>query len=724
MLSGYRSQLRTIVTALALLWLSACTTPVMVRPQPPVVSPPAEVPTPAVPAARSQQNTIPQTRSVDEKSTATPAPTTSVQPITVAELLRQASITAPSQQRQLLLQAVAKLLQNRQFQEATALLSRIDTRQATAPQQAQKRLYLAQIALSRQRQKRAARLLHSITSLPGVPPDLLGQVYRLQSQLDKANGKLLAAAIALIRRSTTLADATQSRNNARQIWQLLRSVAITTLQQARLQTNSKLLDGWLDLSLAQLTAMEQSRDPLPALRDWQERYPDHPAARQLLYDIAPALAGPTESLPTPRKIALLLPLSSDFASAAKIMQNSILDARQSQYSNPSLQIAVYDIGDEPTLAGLYYQQAVQQGADWIIGPLGKAAAQALVTSTQITVPTLLLAVLPADIATPYNTFQIGLLPEQEAQRVAERAARDNLRSAVAFYPDTTWGRRMIQAWQQQWQQLGGKIASMTAYNPNISDYSRILKKTLGIHASELRMRRLQAILRTRLKFQPRRRQDIDHIVLFANAASGRLIKPQINFYQAINLPVYSSSAIYTGQPDKIRDADLNGIHFPDMPWILDQQGATTITRSTLAGQGQAVDRSSRLYALGIDAYQILSHLGYLRDHPNSVYTGVSASMRMDANRRLQRYPLWAIFRNGLAIADPDDNNLGNQTAAGDLSTRNSTQSGTANEIPSQQFPKPLNLDNTARPPSGADRWQPPAAPGTGNSPPQLPIPSG
>jgi len=147
-------------------------------------------------------------------------------------------------------------------------------------------------------------------------------------------------------------------------------------------------------------------------------------------------------------------------------------------------------------------------------------------------------------------------------------------------------------------------------------------------------------------------------VLFANSAAGRLIKPQLNFYQAIDLPVYSTSAIYAGHTDKIHDADLNGIHFADMPWILSQQGIFASTRQDLLNSdNKAGTRNSRLYALGVDAYRILPHLSYLRSRPDSIFNGVSATMRMDKYRRLQRYPLWAVFTEGEAVVDLADNTI-------------------------------------------------------------------
>ncbi len=720
----YRSYLQHIVTALALLWLSACTAPVIVRPQLPVPS--GGTATATAPAPESQPADRSQTtRQIQPVTGNITLPAVTSQPSNVPELLYRAA-NSPTPQRQILqLQAVALLIRNRQQAQATALLQQIDTTQTTVSLQAQKKLYQSELALARNKSRRASRLLRSIFAMPGLSPDILGHAYQVQNQLHIASGNLLQAAIDLIQRSTSLSNPELIRSNEQQIWQLLNRIAVTELQQARAQETTTLVAGWLDLSLAQLLAIQQSTTPLPALRKWQNQYPDHPAAQRLLFDLAPALDQQIPDLKPPRKIALLLPLSSDFAAEAKIIQDSILDASQSPFAGKAPQIEVYDIGDDPTLAGLYYRQAVRQGADWVIGPLGKRAVQALVTTTDLTAPTLLLAVLATDVATNYNTFQIGLPPEQEAQRLAERAQHDGHQSAVALYPDTAWGKRLIESWRQQWLQLGGKIAAEAAYNPKRSDQSGVLKKLLGIYGSELRMRRLQGILQTRLKFLPRRRQDIDHIVLFAHAAAGRLIKPQLNFFQAIDMPVYSTSAIYAGYPDKIHDIDLNGIRFADMPWMLSRQGVVAATRQDLQDSNKkSPNRDNRLYALGIDAYRILPHLSYLRLQPDRVFNGISATMRMDKNRRLQRYPLWAVFIDGQAVVDPADITLGVYTGA----NRNGVTPPDLNNQPGAMI-REIKIGNTGNnnsnwSPGGTDRWQPPAVPGTDNSAPKLSDPNG
>ena len=89
--------------------------------------------------------------------------------------------------------------------------------------------------------------------------------------------------------------------------------------------------------------------------------------------------------------------------------------------------------------------------------------------------------------------------------------------------------------------------------------------------SQNRLKRLQQLTTSNLEFTPRRRQDIDLIVLFTNSAQAKSIKPLLSYYYASKIPVYSSSHVFDGQT---KNSDLEGIIFNDMPWVLHEHRPT------------------------------------------------------------------------------------------------------------------------------------------------------
>ena len=75
------------------------------------------------------------------------------------------------------------------------------------------------------------------------------------------------------------------------------------------------------------------------------------------------------------------------------------------------------------------------------------------------------------------------------------------------------------------------------------------------------------------------------------------------------MPVYATSLIYTGRADPVRDVDLDGVLFADMPWMLLGEGQIQELRQNLQRDWPyAYSDLDRLYALGMDSYAILPYL--------------------------------------------------------------------------------------------------------------------
>ena len=119
-----------------------------------------------------------------------------------------------------------------------------------------------------------------------------------------------------------------------------------------------------------------------------------------------------------------------------------MDAANTDPDKPKIKI--YDTGPDPTKARDFYEQAVTDGAQFIVGPLGREAAEVIMRQASIRVPTLMLNHTDDEPGSMSKyLFQFGLPPEQEARQVAERAYLDGHRLAAVLYPKTPWGERMM-----------------------------------------------------------------------------------------------------------------------------------------------------------------------------------------------------------------------------------------------------------------------------------------
>ena len=145
------------------------------------------------------------------------------------------------------------------------------------------------------------------------------------------------------------------------------------------------------------------------------------------------------------------------------------------------------------------------------------------------------------------------------------------------------------------------------------------------------------------------RPDIAVIFIATTASTGRLLAPQLRFHYAGDLPTYATSLVYD-PASGARDADLNGVLFPDSPWLLSPDPTSADLNATLAADWpQRVAQWPRLFAMGIDAYRLIPLL-YNQTERFSAVPAMSGELSIDADGRIHRHLPLAQFRNGRPVA--------------------------------------------------------------------------
>ena len=294
-----------------------------------------------------------------------------------------------------------------------------------------------------------------------------------------------------------------------------------------------------------------------------------------------------------------------------------------------------------------YQQAITQGNQLIVGPLIKENLQKLINDNSIRVPTIALNQVP-DNHNPL-LIQFALSPLDEASQVADYAWSDHHQRAIIIANDNARGQQIATVMQTRWQALGGDVASIWFVHPK-TNLSRALQQVLLINQSRARKQHLQSILGRNLRYLPRRRADIDTILLSTTPALARQIQPLLKYYFAGNIPIYATSQIYSGYPNPSLDRDLNGIYFCDAPWILSPRTLTTPALNQLSTQIQSIwpqsfRRLRRFYAMGIDAYYLSTHLNRLSILPGLGVAHTTGTLTLNKHR-IYRTLSWAVFRQG------------------------------------------------------------------------------
>jgi outer membrane PBP1 activator LpoA protein len=515
------------------------------------------------------------------------------------------------------------------------------TAPADAPDLALERdLVLAEIALVRSLPQQALRRLPP-TVTDSLPIELRRQHLELRARALLQAGDTLASARERLLLDALTEDGAEATANQLALLGALRALGPALPDPDTVESD---LAGWIALARLAAGPPRHAVALEGEIAEWRARYPDLPVRPELLE----RLLAERQLVPAPTSIAVLLPSSGPFANAATAVRDGFLAALYAESAGVTdpdreqLTVRFYDSSGTDTLA--LYSQAVTDGAEVVVGPLRKEAVTTLASAADLPVPVLALNQLEpgAAAAGPGTFYQYALAPEGEAVEVADRAWYDGHRQVVMLVPATDFGQRIAGAFRARWEALGGSVLEVRGYDPAENDFSQPITDLLGLNASEARYRALRGLLRQPLEFEPRRRRDADAVFIAALPRQARLLKPQLAFYRAADLPVYATSHVYAPETGAEANRDLDGLRFCDMPWTL---GAAD---PTLAGGLPAASGTlARLFALGADAFHLLPYLPRLQNDPGARLDAQSGLLSLAPDGRVQRQLLCAEFAAGV-----------------------------------------------------------------------------
>ncbi len=396
--------------------------------------------------------------------------------------------------------------------------------------------------------------------------------------------------------------------------------------------------GQAQQALAALRALPEPHAPAQAARYRELRA----RAAALAAAGPPELAPPTAAAVTGPHLALLLPITSRAAGAAVSVRDGFMTAYFLAPASERPRVRIYDTGTQSVADAL--TQAVRQGADFIIGPLTREEVTAAAEFAGARVPVLALNFLPPDRPAPAQLYQFALSPEDEGRVAARRVLEDHHRRGVALAPSGDWGARVLAAFKQELQAGGGDLLATGLIDTGRTDYSATLTEVLGISASTARYRRLESSLGTKLQFEPRRRGDIEFIFSPAPANVERLLRPQLRFHYAGDLPDYATSDAF--EPDVRANEDLEGLMFPDMPWMLGGDLADAVHAAAREAWPAGGPHRGRLFAFGFDAFRLAQALRHAGVAGNVSVAGLTGRLSVDAERRVRRDIGWAQLHDG------------------------------------------------------------------------------
>jgi outer membrane PBP1 activator LpoA protein len=572
------------------------------------------------------------------------------------EYLRLESQSSPPQSYKFRLQAAEACIEGRLAKNAEQILDKLQIPENETQLIAWQRLLEARLELLKNNHDQALKILTTLPLDETTPAPLRRQIHAYRAIAYSNTGRYHDELAERILLDPLLKNEQERRQNRQASWEAIYHLKPAELSRVG-ERQSGIFYGWVELAILAKTKAYSATVFEQALFDWKQHYPNHPANQEIL----PGLLEKRHLLDIQAsQIALLLPFSGQFAGAATAIRDGFLAAWYSDSGNANRPVVkTYDA--TTTNVSTVYRQAIDTGSDFVVGPLEKPTIQKLLGAGKPPVPTLVLNQVnettqpqPSSGANPLassaelNLYQFGLAPEDDAQQVAERAWFDGHVSALAITPASAWGSRVFNTFKQQWEHLGGRILEHQTYGGE-QDYASLVNQLINVSDSQKRAEQLKSALGKELVVISRMRRDADFIFLAASPDQARLIQPHILLHNAAanTVPVYSTSHVFSGNIQQSSDDDLNGIAFSDMPWVLNTpQSNQGLRRAIERNWPERLGDYLRLYALGVDAYNIIPHLGRLRLEPEARLDGQTGVLSIDDNGRIHRQLTWARFSNG------------------------------------------------------------------------------
>ena len=350
----------------------------------------------------------------------------------------------------------------------------------------------------------------------------------------------------------------------------------------------------------------------------------HPFDRESGWRFNPGnrLAADRDGYHPPRKLAVLLPLSGNLATAASPVRDGLLAGYYSEHrARP--EIVFYDTAGTADGTIAAYQKAAGEGADYVVGPLGRDEVGALFKQQDLPVP--LLALNRAAQTPPSGNVSFALAPEDDGIAAAEYLLSRKAGRVLVLVGDDDSQIRSVSALREQLGRRGGSIVQ------TVSVADKPVDSTAALQAAT------------------QKDGGVDAVFLALKGPQARAMVAQLSAAGlGGTLKVATSQLVSgTGKPDQ--DKLLDGIAYPTDAWTV--QGIPGLPPADTTGKSLATARgpAARLFAFGYDAWQLTGYLERLVNEANGKLDGATGTLRIDGFGNIMRTPAWSTFSNGQPV---------------------------------------------------------------------------
>ena len=487
---------------------------------------------------------------------------------------------------------------------ARMLLAQAQARLLSGASRQRHALLNAELALA---DKQPASVLQTLAGAPDqLPAALQARWHLARAQAQEAAGDAFAAAGERARAGVWL-PANARGENQRAITRLLASLNDTTLSSrtAALPVGDALYNH-------AGRALIGRGLPLP-------RPFDRDAAWQV--DTAKRPPADADGYRPPVKMAVLLPLSGNLATAAAPVRDGLLAGYYAEHRRrPQLDF----IDTRGTAAGAIaaYDKAAASGADFVLGPLGRDEVDALFAREQLPVP--LLALNRGKDLLPPGSAGFSLAPEDDGIMAAEYLLARERGNVLVIGSNDDNGRRATAAFRERFAERGGKIAATLSVGDAPANIGAQLRQAAGA----------------------------DAVFLAVKGAQARTLAPQLALAGLGGATRVGTSQLVSGTGKSEEDMALDGIAFPSEAWAARGAAGLPAASELAATLPTARGAAARLFAFGFDAWKISAYMEKLANSGGGL-SGATGTLHLDGFGNVLRTPAWSTFRGGQPVSIGD-----------------------------------------------------------------------
>jgi len=435
-------------------------------------------------------------------------------------------------------------------------------------------------------------------------------------------------------------------NNNSKLWALIRSQTPETLHAASNTyfTSQPMLSGWFQLAAIAIEFGFEPQLLISNLQAWKNNNPEHPAFVSLPEELIKAMA----TIPyAPNQIAILAPLTGKRGATGRAIREGMISAYYQEKESERLNLRFYDTSKNS--ADVLYQQAINEGADFVVGPLLKSNLELvlpLVTDT----PLLSLNKLEENPVSD-NIYYFSLTSNDEAIAAAKRMQQDGIQHPLVLAPSSKIGERLATVFSEQWLTMNGDESEIYQYKNN-ADMQKTVARLFDVSNSEQRINLMKSLIGSDIKTKSRSRRDIDAIYLIAKPSEAMLAIPYISTTQnpyTKQVALYASSRTHQNSLPEEQSKDLNGLIFSDMPWLLNPD--RELKQQTLGLWPNMSKIEQNLFAMGYDTFKLIPNLLQLRNFPSLRLQGQTGILYVNEAGNVERGFSWAKYHSGKIILE-------------------------------------------------------------------------